>query len=258
MCMSLYSVENDFSLTPMTKDAAMDSAVDCWEQGDSNDSVLSKQEVRTLSAGEYVLTMTTRQLDRHQAESAVVDATALSPTTVDTNLQLVFDCLDREGRHELSKDDLASFLNLLEHATPASQLGNQTLHDFLRRFGSSARPDSDERSLTLDDLRDVYLNLAAHDDSACRAATGTKEEANRSWNQQSRFKELVWHDLLRLLRDDDDKEGGERDLVDDTEPTIQVDRRELVELVCCIHSDTPLLNVAALPGGKGSLVVNAT
>ncbi|RLN86556.1 hypothetical protein BBJ28_00001497 [Nothophytophthora sp. Chile5] len=191
-------------------------------------------------------------------ESDIVDATALSPATVDTNLQLVFDCLDREGRHELTKDDLASFLNLFEHVTPASQLGSQTLHDFLRRFGSSARPDSDERSLTLDDLRDVYLNLAAHDGSACRAVTDTEKSANRSWTQHGRFKELVWHDLLRLLHDDDDKEGGERYLVDDTEPTTQVDRRELVELVCCIHSDTPLLNVAALPGGKGSLVANAT
>jgi hypothetical protein len=201
--------------------------------------------VKTLSAGEYVVTVSAKRSDH--ADSAPVPSepakakAALTPASIDGTLPLVFDCLDRQGRHELSESDIASFLQLNEHVTPTPH-GKEALRSFLLRHGSCPCPGSEERSLTLDDLHESYLGQATRD-------CNKQGEPPSSDAVRARLQELLWQDLLRLLPDTRsaatavDAGGDSRD---------EIEGRDVVELLCCVHSDTPLLSVAALPDDKRS------
>lgn len=82
----------------------------------------SHQVVQSLSAGEYVVSVLAKRISS-SSEAAKLDLvsakTALTPSSVDTNLQLVFNCLDIEGKHELSESDVCNFLQLYEHIAPS-------------------------------------------------------------------------------------------------------------------------------------------
>ncbi|ETN11255.1 hypothetical protein PPTG_10195 [Phytophthora nicotianae INRA-310] len=229
---NVVTVESDFSL------ALMENNNKFQDLSESDDGVSSKQVVRTLSAGEYVVTVSAKLPEsRSKAENA-----ALTPASVDANLQLVFDCLDREGKHELSEGDITSFLQLYENVA-SSQHGQEALRSFLHQHGSS---NSLERSLTLDDIRELYLNQAIQDCHEDVVSSSVSSRAISSVNVRARFQELVWQDLLRLLPSLDVAE----------KPRTEIKCQDIVELVCCFHSDTPLLDVVLLSEDKSSFSSN--
>lgn len=200
--------------------------------------------VRTLSAGEYVVKISVKRSGRDPSKAEEVvsasDKVVLTPTSVDANLQLVFDCLDREGRHELSESDITGFLQLYECETP-SQLGKEALRSFLHQNGNSPSPGSEEWRLTLDNFRELYLGQAIQD---CNAAH-TNSPSSRTLCSDSiraRFQKLVWEDLLRLLSSDLTRS--------------EIDCRDVVDVVCSFHSETPLISIFTLPEEKSSLDSN--
>ncbi|KAG6962138.1 hypothetical protein JG688_00008755 [Phytophthora aleatoria] len=240
---SIASVETDFSLTPLENN---DNFQDL---SDIHDGVSSKQVVITLSAGEYVVTVSAKRPGRSESHSTAEKA-VLTPASVDANLQLVFDCLDREGRQELSESDISNFLLQYEHMTP-SQRGKEALRSFLHQHGSSSSFGSEERRLTLDDFREIYLGQAIQDSHEDLANYSISSKTISSASVRARFQELVWQDLLRLLP----SSSSGVDLPAEN-PRTELKRRDIVDLVCCFHSDTPLLNVVALPEDKSSIDSN--
>ncbi|KAL4163865.1 hypothetical protein KRP22_005292 [Phytophthora ramorum] len=233
LSLSVALVEADFSFTPIEN---------------SNSEVMSRrglhQLVRTLSAGEYVVTIQakrsgltgSRPPQAEEGEPASGE-TVLSPATVNENLRLVFDCLDREGKYELSETDIASFLQLQER-TLLSQHGKEALRVFMHQHGSSTSLGSEERRLTLDDFREIYLALAVHDCNEAQLNSALSASTASSTSIRARFQELVWQDLLRLLPGSC---SG-----DDSNTRSLIDCQEVVEMVCCFRSDAPLLNVILL------------
>ncbi|KAG2850504.1 hypothetical protein PC119_g14453 [Phytophthora cactorum] len=240
---SIASVETDFSLTPLENN---DSFQDL---SDIHDGVSSKQVVITLNAGEYVVTVSAERPGRSESHSTAEKA-VLTPASVDANLQLVFDCLDREGRQELSESDISNFLLQYEHMTP-SQRGKGALRSFLHQHGSSSSFGSEERRITLDDFREIYLVQAIQDSHEDLANYSISSKTISSASVRARFQELVWQDLLRLLP----SSSSGVDLPAEN-PRTELKRRDIVDLVCCFHSDTPLLNVVALPEDKSSIDSN--
>ncbi|KAG2982639.1 hypothetical protein PC118_g9867 [Phytophthora cactorum] len=236
-------VETDFSLTPLENN---DSFQDL---SDIHDGVSSKQVVITLNAGEYVVTVSAERPGRSESHSTAEKA-VLTPASVDANLQLVFDCLDREGRQELSESDISNFLLQYEHMTP-SQRGKGALRSFLHQHGSSSSFGSEERRITLDDFREIYLVQAIQDSHEDLANYSISSKTISSASVRARFQELVWQDLLRLLP----SSSSGVDLPAEN-PRTELKRRDIVDLVCCFHSDTPLLNVVALPEDKSSIDSN--
>lgn len=204
---------------------------------------MHEQEVRTLSAGEYVVTVSAERPGRTEShpEDEPVNA-LLTPASVDDNLQLAFDCLDRGGNHELSDTDIVSFLQLHERVSP-SQHGKEALRTFMLQHGSAAtRAPKDDRRLTLDDFREVYLSLAMRE---CNEANATSNSI------RSRLRELVWQDLLLLLISNSKGDGD--NALDMIESRTEIDCRDVVEIACRFHSDVPLLSVASLPDAPRSL-----
>ncbi|KAG7385082.1 hypothetical protein PHYPSEUDO_001934 [Phytophthora pseudosyringae] len=252
-------VEADLSLTSMgdsTIDDLAATSTRFQDLADNHDGVYSKQVVRTLHAGEYVVTVSATRPGRSESLSKAEegkpasDMTILTPALVDANLQLAFDCLDREGRQELSESDVGSFLQLYEHVLP-SQHGKEALFSFLHQHGSSSR--SEKGGLTLDDFREIYLGQAIRD---CKEGNTTDSASSRTVSSASiraRLQELVWQDLLRLLPGS--SWGVEADFTAESSRS-ELDCREVVQVVCCFHSDTPLLSVVSLLDERSSLEAN--
>ncbi|KAG1695738.1 hypothetical protein DVH05_019477 [Phytophthora capsici] len=232
---SVAAVGADFSLTTMADiNADISSGLT-----HSHDGVFNKQVIRTLSAGEYVVTVSAKRsgcsefhpdTSKEEAEPEGEKTGAeLTPTSTDANLQLVFDCLDREGKYELSESDITNFLQIYEHVTP-SERGEAALLSFLQQRGNLLSPGTSERRLSLEDFREIYLTRALQD---CKGETYT------SASVRSRFQELIWQDVLRLLT-------RSRRGVEATSARCAIDCRYLVEMVCSFHSEAPLLSVVAL------------
>ncbi|KAK1936608.1 hypothetical protein P3T76_010043 [Phytophthora citrophthora] len=232
---SIAAVEPDFSMVDINVDDSLGIL-------HNHDGVVSKQMARTLSAGEYVVTISAKHPGRsesHPDVSKVEEAepesesektrAELTPTSTDTNLQLVFDCLDREGNHELSESDIINFLQVYEHVTP-SERGEAALLSFLQQRGNSLTPGTNERRLSLEDFREIYLTQTLQD---CKGETYT------SASVRTRFQELIWQDVLRLLT-------RSRCDVEAESARSAIDCRYLVEMACSFHSDVPLLSVVVL------------
>ncbi|GMF43033.1 unnamed protein product [Phytophthora fragariaefolia] len=221
--MSIAAVENDFSLKSLQGHSTKSFPT-------STEAYMHQQEVRTLSAGEYVVTISATRpgdTESHPDSRGGEPNSILTPASIDANLQLAFDCLDREGRHTLSESDIISFLHLYERVMP-SRHGKEALRSFMLQHGSWTCPESMERKLTLDDFRDVYFGLAMRDPDTTSDSVRT------------RLQELVWEDLLCLTS------SSGSDVLDNNSRT-EIDCRDVVEIVCCFHSDTPLLGAVALP-----------
>ncbi|KAJ8524866.1 hypothetical protein ON010_g16249 [Phytophthora cinnamomi] len=244
--MSIAAVENDFSLTPLEGHSTVRAATAYRSRPLTHDiaACMHQQEVRTLSAGEYIVTISAERPGRTESHPAeedepVSDKAALTPASVDANLQLAFDCLDREGKYELSEGDIVSFLQLHERVLP-SQHGKETLRSFLLQYGSSASPGSLERKLTLDDFREIYLGLSAR---GCNEPHATSESI------RTRLRDLVWQDLLRLISNSD------TDIAADINSRTEIRRGDIVKcdpfFVNDLHFDQAYLHVL-LAGGEAN------
>ncbi|KAF1777380.1 hypothetical protein GQ600_22365 [Phytophthora cactorum] len=118
---------------------------------------------------------------------------------------------------------------------------NMEAHQALdRRRGGNARRFS--RNLPRQAIQDSHEDLANYSISS---------KTISSASVRARFQELVWQDLLRLLP----SSSSGVDLPAEN-PRTELKRRDIVDLVCCFHSDTPLLNVVALPEDKSSIDSN--
>ncbi|KAL3669519.1 hypothetical protein V7S43_004907 [Phytophthora oleae] len=233
---SIAAVEADFSLITM---ADINTEVSS-RRTHSHDGVFSKQVVRTLSAGEYVVTISAKRPGRSESHPDASKAeepelvsektgAGLTPASTDANLQLAFDCLDWEGKQELSESDITNFLQVYELVTP-SERGKAALLSFLHQRGNSLSPGTDERRLSQEDFREIYLDQALQD---CKGETYTSSSV------RSRFQELIWQDVLQLLTRS--RRGAETDSA-----RTEIDCRHIVEMACCFHSDAPLLSVVVL------------
>ncbi|GMF16058.1 unnamed protein product [Phytophthora lilii] len=218
-------VENDFSLSPLESSDTTrrhTSLVGSDKLGGSQGGVFRKQRPGCTES---------HPSKAEEAESAK-DKTVLTPASVEENLQLVFDCLDRKGRYELSVSDLSAFLQLYERGKP-TQHGNKLLQSFMFRHGRLSNLRSPEWGLTVDDFREIYVDLAVQDCSEAKTASDSI---------RPRFQELVWQDLQRLLPSEADSKS-----------CCEIERQDVVELVCSFHSGTSLLDAVLLPDEKKSL-----
>ncbi|CEG36919.1 Peptidase C2, calpain, catalytic domain [Plasmopara halstedii] len=241
---SIARVENDFVLTPIE-----DIGNGFQDLNDGPNSILRKQVVRSLSAGEYVVTVTAKRLSGINSASKADELNLACPRTVltsasaDINLQLVFDCLDIQGKRELSERDICRFLQLYEHVNPL-QYENSSLGQFLERFG---RPGSTGWILSRDDFRNVYFSLAVKSCHELKANDSGYKKTISDFDIRARFQKLIWDDVVRLMSSS--RWGVQYDRNDEDFP-LEIKGREIVEVVCSFHSNTPLLDVVLLPSDK--------
>uniref|UniRef100_K3WAC1 EF-hand domain-containing protein n=1 Tax=Globisporangium ultimum (strain ATCC 200006 / CBS 805.95 / DAOM BR144) TaxID=431595 RepID=K3WAC1_GLOUD len=220
---TLESLEHDFSSSTLLTASANDAVV--WSA-----DIVESQMTTSLGSGEYILTIEIPTTKTHEDTGDDHDKLLPAHTQQNTekNLALLFECLDQDMDGVISSTEIFTFLELHDHM----ELNEALVDRFMDQFGTSldsasSSPSFVSKGLLLDDLRDVYLLLATEKDP---------DPSNAISDQQRRYAELIWQDLLHIL------------LHGNTEGATEA-IEAIEELRCCIQctEQAPVVNLVVLP-----------